>query len=118
FAAVILAQWALLEQLAADLPDGSVPFCLAVILLGVAGLVLYAGWASLTNMAIVIASALAGIAPLAWWRRADTSGAMPAVAIMLPGLLLTTKLLIETTIPWYAFALPALAPLFLAEVLP
>ena len=70
------------------------------------------------NASIVVAAALSGIALVAWAGRADAGGAVPAAAVMLPGLLLMGQQETFSDVPWYAFALLALAPLLLAEVLP
>jgi hypothetical protein len=120
FAAVVFAEWAILERLAAEPPDGCVPFCLAVVFLAAGTVVIHASYALLMNVAIVLASALTGLALVAWWLRADASGAIPAAAVMLPGLSLLGQQETKTfsDVPWYAFALPALAPLLLAEALP
>jgi hypothetical protein len=118
FAALMIALWAILERVAAELEDGSVPACLAVAFFTTGLVLIHANTKLLMDAAIVIGSALAGLAPIAWWRRADVSGAIPAVAVMLPGLLLMGHQNVFTEIPWYGFALPALAPLLLAEALP
>lgn len=117
FAALVLALWALLERLATELPDGSVPFCLALVFCNVGMVLIYAHSNRLMEVALVLGCALAGIAAVAWWRQADTSGAMPAAAVMLPGLLLVGQQSTFNEMPWYTFALPAVAPLLLAEVL-
>jgi hypothetical protein len=118
FAAVVFAQWVLLERLAARVPDGSVPLCLALALLAAGAVLIHANSARLMNAAIVLASAFAGIAAVSWWRRVDAGGAVPAAGVLLPGLLLMGKQETVSEIPWNAFALPALAPLLLAEALP
>jgi hypothetical protein len=117
-AAVIFTHWAILERLAAEPPDGSVLFCLALVFVTAAAVLIHAGSARLTDVAIVLASALTGLAVVAWWRRVDAGGAIPAVAVVLPILLLMGQRETFSEIPWYAFALPALAPLLLAEALP
>jgi hypothetical protein len=118
FATVVFAEWTLLEYLAAESPGGSVPLCLAVVCLGAGGVLIHAGSALLMNAAIVLASALAGIALVAWWARADAGGAVPAVAVLAPGILLLGYEETFSEVPWLAFALPALTPLALIEALP
>jgi hypothetical protein len=118
FAALVFANWVILERLAAEPPGGTVPFCLAVVFLAVAGVVIHAGWERVMNAAIVLAAAFAGIAVVARLWRVDAGGAVPAAAVMSPGLLLMGKLETFTDVPWQAFALPAVAPLLLAEALP
>jgi hypothetical protein len=117
-AAVIFAHWAILERLAADPPDGSIPLCLALVFLTAGAVLIHAGSARLMDVAVVLASALTGLALVAWWRRADAGGAVPAVAVALPLLMLMGQRETFSEIPWYGFALPALAPLLLAEALP
>jgi hypothetical protein len=117
FAALIFAQWSLLERVAAEAPGGSVPFCLAVVFLGAGAVLIHASAARGMDSAAALASALAGVALVAWWWRADAGGAVPASAVMLPGLLLMAQQESEL-VPWYAFLLPALAPLLLVEALP
>ncbi len=119
FAALVFVQWTLLERVADEQTDGSVPFCLALIFL-VAGFVLiHASIARLMDVSVALAAALVGVAGVGWWRRLDTGGVVPAVAVMLPGLLLTGKFqTFDEEIPWYGYALPALTPLLLAEALP
>jgi hypothetical protein len=118
FALIVFALWVVLGQLAANPPDGSVPFLLAVAFLAAGIVVIHAGSARIMNAAIVISSAFAGVAAVAWWRRADASGAIPAAAVMLPGLLLIAQQETFSEIPWYAFVIPAAAPLLLAEAWP
>jgi hypothetical protein len=118
FAAVVFAQWVILERLAAEPPGGSVPFCMALAFLGAGGVLIHAQSARHMDVAIVLASALAGLALVAGVWRADASGAMPAVAVTLPALMLLGQQENVSEVPWYAFALPALAPLLLAETLP
>jgi len=118
FAIIVFALWALLEQLAAEPPDGAVPFCLAATFLTAGAVLIHAGSARLMDTSVVVASALAGIGAVAWWRRVDAGGAIPAAAVLLPGFLLMGQQETFSDVPWYAFALPALAPLLLAEALP
>jgi hypothetical protein len=118
FATVVFAHWTLLERLATEPPGGSVPFFMAVVFLGAGGVLIHAHSALLMNVAIVLASALAGLALVAWIWRADAGGVMPAVAVFLPGLMLLGQQENVSVVPWYAFALPALTPLLWAEALP
>src|SRR5206468_2372711 len=118
FAAVMLAQWLLLERLASELPDGSVPFCLAVVFAAAGIVLIYDHSLRFMNIAMVLASALAGLAVLAWWSKADIGGAIPGVAVMLPGLLLVGQQTTSNRLLWYVYALPVVAPLLLVEALP
>jgi hypothetical protein len=118
FAAVVLLEWGVLDSLAAQPPGGTVPFALALTFGAASGVLIHAGTARLTDVAIVLASALTGIALVAWWRRADASGAMPAVALLLPGVLLLGQQETFSEVSWHAFALAAGAPLLLAVTVP
>jgi hypothetical protein len=143
FAAVILATWALLEYLAAEPIDADPPFSiqpksknqlpideptgrgggavplLVALALFTAGLVcVHASTGRLMEAAFVAGAALAGVALVATLCRADAGGALPAAAILLPGLLLMAQQTTYSEIPWYGFALPAVVPLLLAESLP
>jgi hypothetical protein len=118
FAALVLAQWAVLERLAAQPSGGSVPACLAVIFLVAGGVLIHAGSARLSNAGLVLAAAFAGLALASGWFGADCGDAVPAAAVFLPGLLLMGQQETFSEVPWQAFALPALVPVLLAEALP
>ena len=77
FAALIFAQWTILERVAAEPPGGSVPLCLAIVFLAVAGVLIHANCARLMNSAIVLAAALGGIAVVARFWRADAGAQSP-----------------------------------------
>jgi hypothetical protein len=115
FAALVFALWVTLDYQAATMPGGLVSLLLAVVLAGAGGVLIHAGSALFMNVAMVLASALAGIAVVAWWFRLDVGGAMPGAAVMLPGLLLAGHQETFSELPWHVFALPVLAPLLLAE---
>jgi hypothetical protein len=118
FAALVFAHWSLMERVAADAPGGSVPLCLAAVFLGAGAVLIHAHVGRGMDSALALASALAGLAVVAWLRQADAGGAVPATAVMLPGLLLLGQQETDAEIPWYAFLLLALAPLLLIEALP
>ena len=118
FAAVVFLQWQLLARLAAEPPDGSVLVCLALAFLTAGILLVNAGISRSMEASVMCASALVGIALVAWWRRADASGAIPAAALLLPGLLLMGQQETSEPVPWFAFAFAALAPLMLAGTWP
>jgi hypothetical protein len=68
---------------------------------------------------IILAAAFSGLAAIACWRGVDFSGAVPAIAVALPGILLMGKQ--ETSVEsihWAAYVLPACAPLVLVITLP
>ena len=118
FAAVVFLEWELLARLAAEPPDGSVLVCLALAFLTAGILLVNAGISRSMEASVMCASALVGVALVAWLRRADTSGAIPAAAVLLPGLLLMGQQETSEPVPWSAFAAAALGPLMLAGAWP
>lgn len=117
FATVVFVSWSVLDRVAEESDDGSVAGALALVF-GVAGIVLLqAGSLKFMERALPIAAALLAIGLVSAWRRVETSGVIPAVAVLLPGLLLTGERNTDK-LKWYVFALPALAPLLLVETLP
>ena len=114
FALVVLAEWFVLEYLAAQPPGGAVPFALSLSFFAASVILVHAHTARLTEVATVLSSALAGVAAIAWWRRTDASSVAPAAALLLPGVLLTGQQETFSEVPWQAFALIAGAPLMLA----
>jgi hypothetical protein len=116
---VIVAQWALLEHLAATPPGGSVPLALALTAFGAGGVLIYASMAQLMDTAVALGAALAGIAAVSWLGRVDGGGAVPGAAVLLPGLLLMgqQEMSSEPPVPWLSFALAAGAPFLLALTL-
>jgi hypothetical protein len=118
-AALIWSNWVLLELLA-EQPDGAIVGVGAALAFLVAGGVLvFAGSAKFMEAAIILAMATAGVSAIGWRRRFAISAALPAVAVLLPGLLIMgNRETVVETIHWAAFVLPALAPLFLAVSIP
>lgn len=119
FASAILLNWMVLECLAQKPSDGSVPMGLTLVFFGASAVLLYASIARLSESAIVIGCAFAGLALSASIRRTDTSGAMAGAAVMLPGLLLAgNRETVVEEVPLHAYLLAGLAPLTLAATLP
>ena len=119
FAAVIFANWLLLESLGDQPGNAGIAACLTLALLIGAGVLVFAGIARYMEAAIIVAMGLTGITAIASWRNFEIGAVMPVVAVFLPGVMLVGNR--ETsveTIHWAAFALPALAPLVLAASLP
>jgi hypothetical protein len=119
FAAVIFANWVLLESLGDRPANVGVGVCATLALCVAGGVLVFAGIARFMEGALIIVMALAGVTVIAWWQNLEIGGVMPAIAVALPGLLLVGNR--ETsveTIHWAAFALPALAPLLLAASIP
>jgi hypothetical protein len=119
FAAVIFVLWTLLERLCEETPGGTVPFLLALTALVAGGVLIHASIKSYLDVTVMLAAALAGLGVVAAWRRVDIAGAVPAFAVLLPGLLLMGQQNTSVeNLSWYVFALPVLAPLLLVETLP
>lgn len=111
FAAIVFAEWLLLEHVAAQPPDGMAVFGFAMSAFAAAAVLIHAGSARLTDAATVLAAACAGISVIAWWRRVDAGGAIPGAAVLLAGLLPVGQQETFSEISWHAFALAAAAPL-------
>jgi hypothetical protein len=118
FAVVVLAEWAILEILAAQPPGGTVIFSAATAFFVASTVLIQAAWATKADVAIVLSSALTGLAIVAAWRRVDGGGGAPVAALLLPSLMLMGQQETESAVPWQAFALTACAPLMLAITLP
>jgi hypothetical protein len=118
FAIMILAEWAILECSAQEPPGGTIPFALALTFFIAGGVLIHASMAGLTDVSVVLASALVGIAIVAAWRQLDASGIAPALAVLLPGLLLMGQRETFSEVPWQAFVLAAGAPLMLIFAFP
>ena len=69
------------------------------------------------EIAVVIGSAMFGIAVVASLMKADASGAVPAAVAFLPGLVLGSRPTLETEVPYVSFLLVSIAPLILAPFL-
>jgi hypothetical protein len=131
FAAAMWLNWMLLEMFAGrggfqppntrrlEAAATDVGVCVVLSLLVAGGVLVFAGIARHMEAAIVLAMAFAGVSVVAAWRQFDLRAAIPAIAVMLPGLLVmgNRESSVET-IHWAAFALPAIAPLMLAASLP
>ncbi len=118
-AAVVLAEWALLEYLARRSPGGGIPLTLALSAFAAGAVLLYAGSGKSAEVATVLAAALGGITVVSWLCRTDSSGAVPGAVVLLPGMLVMGWWMMGeyTQVPWPAFLVPALAPLTLLVTL-
>jgi hypothetical protein len=117
FAAVVLILWGLLEYAADHPPGGALPLGLALAFLGSATILLHAHSARLADIAVMTASGLSGIAVIAWWAKTGISGAMPAAAVLLPGVLLAGYTETFSDVPWTSFLVAGAAPLVLLPTL-
>lgn len=113
----ILVLWGVLDHVARQRPGGWLPLGLAGVHLA-AGLVLVqAHTARLADVATIIAGCLLGLALVAWWCQCSIEGAIPAIAVALPCLLLVGYDPELAEVPWSAFVLLALAPITLGILL-
>src|SRR5207302_8324099 len=89
FAAAVFVEWAALELVARKQPHGTLPLAAGLACFGAAAVLIHAHVARFTDVATFLSASLVGVAAVAWWRRADVGAALPAMAVVLPGLLLS-----------------------------
>jgi MFS family permease len=110
--------WLVLDSLARAGRGAEVAAYLALVLMASGMLLLYAHSARFMELAVLIGSAMLGLAVIASVGKADTSGAIPAAVVFLPGLLLGGRpSLAENQVPSASFWLITLAPATLAPFL-
>jgi hypothetical protein len=117
-ATTIWLLWILLDKLTNQPASGSVSAAVILALLTAGGVLVFAGTKRLMDVDVILASAIAGIALVAWLRGFGINGAIPAAAVILPSLLLMGQRTTFAEFHWCVFLLPALAPLLLAITLP
>jgi hypothetical protein len=117
-ATTIALLWIILDRLAAQPGSSSVALGVVFSLLVAAQVMLHAGTTSLMDALVVVGFAFIGVALIAYRRGVEFGGAIPAVAVALPALLLMGQRTTYSKLPWIVFALPACAPLLLAVTLP
>src|SRR5262249_4400386 len=119
FAAVVWGNWVVLDRVAAAPGSGSVAASIILTHLAAGGVLVFAGSGKFMEIDILLASAYAGIALVVYLRHMEFRGAIPASAVVLPGLLLMGhETQSEPTIHWTTLVLPAVAPLLLAIPMP
>ena len=118
FVAVVLIEWWILDTIA-QLPDSADAAAgIAGALFAASAVLLYNQWVRPTDIATIAACAMLGIAAAAHVSHTSAHGAMPAVAVALPGLMLQSRLgTASSPVLLSAFWLVALAPLALAPFL-
>lgn len=114
FAVVVLALWVALDSLTRTETNGLTVGLSAAAMLGAGGVMLYSHSAQFMEIATAVAAVLAGVAVVSAVGKVSAGGAVPAVAVFLPGLLLTGRLVNDSKVPVASFWLLALAPLALA----
>jgi hypothetical protein len=124
-AVVMLLVWVALDGIARNGAGAQVAGYSAAMLMAAAAVLIHAHSARFMELAVVLGSAMFGIAvasalvkPDARGQEPDTSGAIPAVVAFLPGLLLGARpSLAENNVPGACFWLVLLTPLVLLPFL-
>lgn len=112
--AVVLAEWAVHEQLDWN---GLTPLAVALPAATASVVLIYAGSAPFHEIALILTGALFGVGLAAVVLRAQAGAASAGVVVILPALLLAGSYTTDTEVPKASFALVALAPLTLAASL-
>lgn len=110
-ALVIFALWTLSAWRSDRIPNEVTSAAIGLASVGAAAILLHAHSARLTDVATLIAFASFGITAIALLGRIDAAGAIPAMAVALPGVLIAGYHETFSAVPAIAFLLPALAPL-------
>ena len=114
FVVVVFLNGLVLEKLA-DEPAKGLPALAASLACGSAAVVLlHAHSARLSDGATLLGAGLGGVAIASQWGRANAAGAMPALSVLLPGILLSGWRDTFSEVPAWSFLLPAVAPIILA----
>ena len=115
FAAVVLAEWALLDKLGEE-PRGWLPLGIGLVFSAGAAVLIHAHEARLTDLATILAGCWFGVA-IAVWMGANARSAAPIAAVALPGLMLVGQQSTFSEVPLTSFVAMALAPLALVPLL-
>jgi hypothetical protein len=113
----MLLIWLTLDALARVREGGEIAAYLAMIFFAASGVLLYGHSAKFMEVAVVIGSAMFGIALVASLMKCDVSGAIPAGVAFLPGLVLGGRPSLTTEVPYESFLLVSFAPIVLAPFL-
>jgi|RhiMethySRZTD1v2_1073278.scaffolds.fasta_scaffold177525_2 hypothetical protein len=111
FTLMVALGWVGSEAVARQSPGGAVGLGLAAALFGASIVVLHAHYGKCAEVMTFPAAALVGMSIVALIRKSDIGGAVPAVALLLPTLLLIGATESYSEVPWYAFLLAALPPM-------
>ncbi len=115
FAIAMVLEWIILDGIARGGRGVSITFSQAMMLMGGSAVILYSHSARFMEVSTMAGAALFGIGVVAWvGRTTNLSGSIPAGVVLLPGLILSTKLGTESHVPPMSYYLVALAPLGLA----
>lgn len=117
FAAVVLAEWILLEVIAYNTPGGDIPLALAIIFLSLPLIIYHTGFPTLMVTAAILGGALIGIVAVTWLGKCDSGGIIPVSVVMLNGMAVSAQYNNFGGLPAYLFVIMALAPLALLLML-
>jgi hypothetical protein len=113
-AAVMLVSWVALDAVARAEAGAEIAFQLAAMFFAAAILLLHVSYLSIVHISVIFTFALLGIAIVAALGGSDTSGAIPAAVVFLPGLILATRpSLSDHAVKAHCFWMIALTPLVL-----
>ena len=113
FALFVGLGWAGSAAVARQTPGGVTGLGLSMAMFGASFVVVHAHTARFADALSIPAAALFVITIVAAFTKVEVTGAIPAVSLLLPAVMLVTAIETEGLheIPWYAFLLPALPPL-------
>jgi hypothetical protein len=115
FAAAMFLEWIILDSISRAGNGATVTLIQSAMLMAGGSVILYAHSARFMDVSVMAAMAYFGIAVVAIAAQpVETSGSIPAGIVLLPGLLLSTKLGTDSKVPDHSFWIVALAPLVLA----
>jgi hypothetical protein len=113
----MLLNWLILDGLARAQEGGDIAGSFALIFYGASAILIHAHSTQFMELAVILGSALFGIAAAANLAKADVSGAIPAGVVFLPGLVLGGMPTFDTQVPALSFWLVTFAPVMLAPFL-
>jgi hypothetical protein len=117
FAAVVLASWVVAEQASRRPAGGAGAWSFALAGVAASLVLLHASFARGADLALMLAGAMTGVALVGGLLGGDTGGAVPAGAVLLPGLLFFGNTETFSEVPLASWLLVALSPLALALTL-
>jgi hypothetical protein len=109
--------WFILDSLAQARASADAAAIQGILFYAASVVLLYANSTLLMELAVVIGSAMFGLAVSSYLTSADVSGAFPATVVFLPGLTIGAQPSLTTEVPAICFWLLAFAPLALAPFL-
>lgn len=115
-AAAVLAGWTLVSTLQRRWEDGTIGTALGLCFALSAGVLLHAHSARLTDLALIVGAALLGPALVCWKWPGNSSPALAAAVLVLPGLMLNAQYETFSEVPYACFLLAGLATLGLAPL--